>query len=86
MEHPKVETSIALLDEKVQRVYEEQQRTNTMLHSALHGTGDTPGIVVRTDRLEQWKSRHGKVVGMLFGALATLVVARAWELMTGASS
>lgn len=79
----RLESTVEHLDTRIGQLLEGQRMNHRCLNKALHGTGDTPGLVLRVDRVEQWRSRHGKLVGLLLTAVLPLALMRAWDSFTG---
>tara|TARA_R110002095_G_C4251957_1_gene240459 strand:- start:49596 stop:49880 length:285 start_codon:yes stop_codon:yes gene_type:complete len=71
------------LDDGMERVLENQERSHVTLQRALHGDLEHPGLVVKTDRLEGWRKRQTKFIATLFTVTLPLALSRGWEIMTG---
>lgn len=78
-----VERSLARLEVKVELLLANQQTHHTAMQRALHGSNGTPGLVVRVDRVEEWRSRMNKITAMLMGAVLPLVATAAWGALRG---
>lgn len=88
MSSPKVESQstmsqsdIAVLLEKIESLNKTVQLTLqaaldriARLEARMNGTADEPerGVIVRLDRVEQWKATAAKVIWMLVGCALTL--------------
>jgi len=76
------------IEKKVERLVllNEQALAHLERHEQ-HLSGDPasgqPGIVVKLDRVEQWKARHTKLMWILLGAVCGGLVERVWTLMLG---
>lgn len=79
----RLEVRAAHLEEGMTKVLAGQMKQQRTLERALHGTGDSPGLVLRTDRIEQWKARHAKMAVIILGALVPLVAVKVWALVVG---
>lgn len=61
------------LERKLDRacwLVEEQGKKLDRIEKVLSGEGDTPGMVVRVDRVEQTQKRQGKAFWLLLAAVA----------------
>lgn len=79
----RLEVKVEHVDNRTDELLKGQAATQEAIQRGFHGTGDTPGLVVRVDRLTQWKSRHAKITMVVLGALLPLMAARIWELVIG---
>lgn len=79
----RIEVRAEVLERRLAEVLDKQDRNHQCLARALHGTGDTPGLVVRVDRLEGWHKRTAKTMVMLFTVMLPLVGARLWDALSG---
>ncbi len=78
----RIEVQVQNVDTRLTEILASQAENKMMLIRALHGRNGDPGLVVRTDRLEQWKARTSKVTGLILGAVSLLFVNRAWDIFT----
>lgn len=78
-----VEQSLARLEVKVELLLANQQVHHSVMQRALHGTGDSPGIVVRVDRIEEWRSRANKLTALMLAAVLPLVGQAAMGALRG---
>lgn len=81
-----LEARMGHIEEGLEQVIRNQARHDQALHQVLHGTGDTPGLVVRVDRVEQWKARHSRLVMLILGAVVPLAASSVWNVLTGGGS
>jgi hypothetical protein len=79
----RLEEKVEHLGTRISTLLDGQRQNFQCLNRALHGTGDTPGLVVRVDRVEQWRARHGRLVGLLLTAVLPLVAVRVWDAFKG---
>lgn len=79
----RIEVRAAHLEKRIEEILENQRVNHLTLHKALHGTGDTPGLVVRVDRLDGWHKRQARAIGLLLTVTLPLLAARVWDMVTG---
>ena len=78
----RIEVQVQNVDSRLTEILTSQAENKAMLVRALHGRNGDPGLVVRTDRLEQWKARTSKITGLILGAVSILFVNKAWDIFT----
>lgn len=79
----RIEVQITNADSRLTEIIRTQAETKSMLVRALHGSNGDPGLVVRVDRVEEWKKRITKLNVLLIGSVLPLVASAAWGMFRG---
>ena len=69
-----VENETTRAEERHQALVEELADLTSLLRKTLYGTPATHGLLVKVDRLEQWKRTASRILWMIVGALITMSV------------
>ena len=79
----RLEVQTAHLNDRLKELLIGQTKQYECLTRALNGDYKTPGLFMRTDRLETWHKGQLKVTVMIFTVLLPLVATRLWDALVG---